>query len=256
MARTGTQDLVNQGVAAARVGDADDARRLLREALKRNPGLVEAWLALAGVEDDLQQKRDCFRRVLAIDADNAEARAGLALVDHQLAFEHAHQDGTLVCYRHPETETGLRCNRCNRPICVKCAHRTPVGFRCPDCIREQQDKYYTGHNLDYVIAAVTAVPLSLIVAVLFSFVIARIGFFSWIIAFIAAPVAGGFIAEAVRRLVGRRRSRYLAHVVAGSLILATAPFLLLTLFSGSLFGLIVPAILLIAGSGAIMARLR
>ena len=57
---------------------------------------------------------------------------------------------TPVCYRHPKIETNLRCNRCGRPICPKCAVRTPVGFRCPECVREQQNKYYTGGTMDYV----------------------------------------------------------------------------------------------------------
>ena len=49
---------------------------------------------------------------------------------------------TLVCKRHPNVETLLRCNQCNEPICLKCAVRTPVGYRCQDCIRAQQDKAY------------------------------------------------------------------------------------------------------------------
>lgn len=160
------------------------------------------------------------------------------------------------CYRHPDTETSLRCNRCGKPICPKCAVRTPVGFRCPDCVREQQNKFYTGGRLDYIIAVVVALPLSLIAAAVFTFIIARIGFFSWIISFIAAPATGGIIAEAVRRAVGRRRSRHLSTVVAACLVLSVAPFLLLTLLSGNWFGLIVPGILLFLGVGTIVARLR
>lgn len=161
-----------------------------------------------------------------------------------------------VCYRHPDRETALRCNRCNKPICPKCAVRTPVGFRCPDCVREQQNKYYTGGNLDYVIAIAVALPLSFVAAAIFTFIISRIGFFSWIISAIAAPPAGGIIAEAVRRAVGRRRSRYLGVVAAACLVLATAPFLLRLLVGGNLFGLIPPGILLFFGVGTIIARLR
>lgn len=160
------------------------------------------------------------------------------------------------CHRHPDTETGLRCNRCGTPICAKCAIRTDVGFRCPDCVRQQQDKFYTGGGLDYVIAIVIALPLSLIAAAVFTFIIARIGFFSWIISFVAAPAAGGIIAEAVRRAVGRRRSRHLSTVVAACLVLGVAPFLLLTLLGGNWFGLIPPGILLFFGVGTIVARLR
>jgi hypothetical protein len=161
-----------------------------------------------------------------------------------------------VCYRHPDVETSLRCNRCGKPICARCAVRTPVGFRCPDCVREQQKKFYTGHTVDYVIAVVVALPLSLIAGGIFSFIIARIGFFSWIISFLAAPVAGGIVAEAVRRAVGRRRSRYLGTVVAACFVLGVAPFALLMLLSGNWFGLIVPGILLFLGIGTIVARLR
>ena len=162
----------------------------------------------------------------------------------------------LVCYRHPKTETGLRCNRCGRPICPKCAVRTPVGFRCPECVHEQQNKFYTGGALDYVIAVVVALPLSLVAAAIFTFLIGRIGFFSWIISFFAAPAAGGIIAEAVWRAVGRRRSRYLNIIAAGCFVLSVVPFLLLTLFMGNLYDLIPPAILLFLGVGTIVARLR
>ncbi|GAB4542735.1 MAG: hypothetical protein Kow0063_35150 [Anaerolineae bacterium] len=165
-------------------------------------------------------------------------------------------ESAIVCYRHPDIETGLRCNRCGKPICTKCAKLTPVGYRCPDCLREQQDKFYTGGSLDYVIAAVVALPMSLIAGGIFTFIIASIGFFSWIISFIAAPATGGLIAEAVWRAVGRRRSRYLATLVAACLVLGVIPFVLFMLIVGNFWGLIPPGILLFVGIGTILARLR
>lgn len=41
------------------------------------------------------------------------------------------------CYRHPERETGVSCSSCGRPICHECMIPAPVGFRCPECVREQ-----------------------------------------------------------------------------------------------------------------------
>ena len=38
------------------------------------------------------------------------------------------------CYRHPERLTGIRCTRCNRPICPECMVAAPVGFQCPECV--------------------------------------------------------------------------------------------------------------------------
>jgi membrane associated rhomboid family serine protease len=40
------------------------------------------------------------------------------------------------CYRHPDRETFVRCQRCGRPICGECQTMAPVGVHCPECVRE------------------------------------------------------------------------------------------------------------------------
>lgn len=161
-----------------------------------------------------------------------------------------------VCYRHPAIATGLRCNKCERYICAKCAKRTPVGYTCPDCVRKQEDKYFTGNVSDYVIAVVIALPLSLIAAAVFAFLLGGLGLFAWFISVIVAPIAAGLITEAVRWGVQKRRSRYLSHTVSACLILANLPFIILFLFTGAFTAIIPCAILIFAGVGTIMARLR
>jgi membrane associated rhomboid family serine protease len=41
-----------------------------------------------------------------------------------------------TCYRHPNELTGVHCTRCGRPICPECMTAAPVGYQCPECVRE------------------------------------------------------------------------------------------------------------------------
>ncbi len=42
-----------------------------------------------------------------------------------------------TCYRHPDRETRVSCSSCGRPICPDCMTPTPVGMRCPECMRQK-----------------------------------------------------------------------------------------------------------------------
>ena len=43
---------------------------------------------------------------------------------------------TSVCYRHPNRESYVSCQRCGRTICPECQTVAPVGVQCPECVRE------------------------------------------------------------------------------------------------------------------------
>ena len=159
----------------------------------------------------------------------------------------ADEDGVLFCYRHPSRETGLRCAQCNRPICSKCAVHTPVGYRCPQCIREREDVFYTANALDYALAGVVA----LILGLLAGFLVPRLGFF----VIFVAPFAGTLIGRAAFRAARRHHGRWLPHLVAAMVVFgALLPILpaLIGLVFGqvSLFRLLWPAIYLFMATGA------
>lgn len=42
-----------------------------------------------------------------------------------------------TCYRHPDRETRVSCSSCGRPICPDCMTPTPVGMRCPECMKQR-----------------------------------------------------------------------------------------------------------------------
>jgi uncharacterized membrane protein YeaQ/YmgE (transglycosylase-associated protein family) len=139
----------------------------------------------------------------------------------------------LYCVNHPKTETWLRCNRCGNPICPKCAVRTPVGFRCKQCIKGQQAVFYSATSLDYLIAVV----IGLVASVIAGTIMNGLG---WFLALFLGPLVGGLIAEAVHRAIGRRRGRWIwlvvsACVVVGALVgpLFSVALLLLTPQGGS-----------------------
>jgi hypothetical protein len=128
---------------------------------------------------------------------------------------------TLYCANHPDRETGLRCNRCGKPICSSCAVRTPVGYRCPECVRSQQKLFDTNLQRDYALAVVIAALGAGIGIGILGF----LGFFGLLL----APLLGGGIAEAVRWAVSRRRSRRLPLLAAIGAGVGTVPHLLLPL---------------------------
>jgi hypothetical protein len=155
---------------------------------------------------------------------------------------------TLYCYIHPDRATVLRCNRCERPICTQDAIRVPTGYRCPNCVREQQKVFDTAQGQDYVIAFVVAAVLSAIGS---GAVMLISGFFFGLGVVFLAPAAGVLIGNVVLSATGRRRSRGLFRTAVAGIIVGALPALalvslpaLIGLFAGGFSGIfgLLPAI--------------
>ncbi|MFN2526000.1 MAG: rhomboid family intramembrane serine protease [Actinomycetota bacterium] len=63
------------------------------------------------------------------------------------------------CYAHTRTPTRLRCSRCDRPICGRCAIPASVGQHCPECVAEARR---TSRKVKSVARATAPVVLALI----------------------------------------------------------------------------------------------
>ena len=133
-----------------------------------------------------------------------------------------------------EEQITLRCSKCGKPITPAEAVQTPIGYRCQECVRKQQKIFDTSKPLDYVWGFLVAAVLSLIG----SFITDRIGFFT----FLLAPATGVGIAEAVRFIIKKRRSKRLFRLVAAGVILGGLPLILFKAFfllgSFNVFGLL------------------
>ncbi|MCA9969363.1 MAG: hypothetical protein KC425_04060 [Anaerolineales bacterium] len=212
---------------------------------------VSAWLEEATA-------RPVRETAVETAAAAPETAVSLELPD----LETAHEEELLetVCYRHPNRETALRCYTCGKPICSQCAVKTPVGYRCPDCIREAEEAFFNAKAVDYLIAPLVSLPISLLAG----FLLLQLGggFFFILIIFFVAGLVGGFIGRTAKAAVGRRRGRYLPHVVAVTVVLGgLLPALpaLLGLFMGSMgavVGLLVPGIYTFIASSAAFYQMK
>lgn len=116
------------------------------------------------------------------------------------------------CAVHPDRETALRCNKCGRLMCAECAVLTPVGYRCRECVRQHEDKFFNANQYDYLIVF----AVSAVLAAIGGAIIKVVGFLLLII-IIGVPV-GGAISEAALRMTQRRRGRYSGHIAAAGVV--------------------------------------
>jgi len=138
---------------------------------------------------------------------------GAAILDQGAAEE----DAPLHCYRHPDRETRILCGRCERPICTRCAIQGPVGFRCKQCGTLAYDPLTSLRPTQIVVGLAVSIGLAAVAG----YIAAQIGYFGIIIGFFA----GGFIAEAVTRLIGfKHGTRIMTVVIGGIIIGAVAGF--------------------------------
>ncbi len=161
---------------------------------------------------------------------------------------------TLYCYVHPTRETSLRCNNCDRPICAQCAVRTPIGYRCRECVKGQQKAFNTSEWYDHLSGFIVAALLSAIAAFLVT-LIGGIGFFGFILIFLGSPTAGVVIAESVRAVTRKRRSRSLFMTVAAGVIVGALPMILFQLMTSGLFGILYQVIYLVIVVPLVYTRL-
>lgn len=140
------------------------------------------------------------------------------------------EPATLYCENHPHVETSLRCNRCEKPICTKCAVLTPTGYRCKECVQIQQKNFDTATWVDYI----PAIGIAFILTLIGSLLASRIGFFTIFL----APIAGIIIGEAIRFVVRRRRSKRLFKATAAATALGgLLPVLSALTFTGLSVGI-------------------
>lgn len=124
-------------------------------------------------------------------------------------------DALVNCMNHVQTLTGLRCNRCDKPVCAKCVVLTPVGYRCKACVRREQNAFETLRLQDYLLVPMVVMALAVVGSAL--------SVISPFLTVLVTPVAAGIIANTVHRVIGRRWSRRLDRLVVAAFFLGCLP---------------------------------
>ena len=119
-------------------------------------------------------------------------------------------DGAMYCYRHPDRETYVRCGRCDRPICTRCAMQGPVGFRCKNCGTLANDPLTTIAPTQAVLGTAVAIAGGVVIGL----ITGGLGWFTIFVSFFA----GGVTSEAVIRITGYKRGPWMLAIVFGGIL--------------------------------------
>jgi tetratricopeptide (TPR) repeat protein len=126
MKQTLFQTLLQQGIAASKAGQRQEAYQILQRVIELNSESESAWLWLSGVTDDLQERHHCLKQVLRINPNNAHAPAGLDWIEQKLAQSAAAP--AAEAQPQPDQDT-VACPFCNQPISMQ-------SVTCPHCQRD------------------------------------------------------------------------------------------------------------------------
>lgn len=217
---------------ALKSGKRSVAERLYSELIVELPDNPEAWFGLAQTASSTDLAASAAARVELLGGYEEPKPPVTAPIPTQVlqpipevtesdspsdtfadkSPEHQHdvsavgdEQELLFCKNHDDRSTTLKCNRCGEPICSDCATQTSVGYRCPECIRELQEKFFEATPRDYILATIAVTLISILAGGLGS----RLGFFI----ILAAPLMGTLLSRTVTFVTQKRRGRSLPRLI-------------------------------------------
>ena len=166
-----------------------------------------------------------------------------------------------ACPYKANGETTLRCAKCERPLLVKDAVRTPTGYVCPYFVKARVSSFYNAGIQHYLIAGAIALVGGVVAGVGLR-LISSIPIVSIIITLAAGPAAGTALGDLIGRAIKPVRGQYIWLLASVMVVLGAAYFAILPALSGllggslnALWGLI-PVVGVVVLVGALIRRLR
>ena len=206
---------LRNGIAAAKAGRREEARRLLSQVVEINPQSEQAWLWLSGVVDASEDRLICLENVLTLNPDNVQARAGLRRLQEQSVEGGLTAEDAGAPSREPaEMDQSLSAHQLEQGLfltadgCVYCGLSVADSdARCPHCSRRLAIKRFKKEErsaLAFLLHSywILLAGVSLADFVLIGFVWENIGQLSWFVKkflpYAVGPVVtGGRTIEAV-----------------------------------------------------------
>jgi DNA-directed RNA polymerase subunit RPC12/RpoP len=134
--RKTANDLFLMGRALVKSGDRAQGRRLLEQAVEKDPDHDQAWVWLSATTDDPAEQKQYLEWAVAANPANAQARQGLAILAGRLNPKDLVPEGTTVAPRRPaEPEAAVVRRTFDCPQCGGRLRFDPkrVGLRCESC---------------------------------------------------------------------------------------------------------------------------
>jgi len=135
----------------------------------------------------------------------------------------------MQCVLHPNTETLLRCSKCEMAICDRCAVQTPVGTRCPECANVQKIPTYVLPKPQLTQAIVVALAVGLVLGAFFGLFQNAIPIrIIWIYGPLVFIGSGYVVGEAIARVTNRKRAPVLQGLAMGGYALAVVAYVIIS----------------------------
>ena len=134
---------------------------------------------------------------------------------------------TMYCYQHPSIQANLTCIRCERPICIQCMTRSPVGFRCVECGKPDMIPTYKINPLVLSKAIIASQLTAIILGVLLTF-LSKVLFLDFFTAIIIFAASSFLVTEIINKITNYKKGGKLQIV---SILSIVSIYLIYNLFS-------------------------
>ena len=134
---------------------------------------------------------------------------------------------SMFCYKHSSIQANLTCVRCEKPICIQCMTRSPVGFRCSECGKPNAIPTYQINSLLLSKAVITTQLTAIILGIALA-LFSKVLFLDFFMSIIVFAVSAYLITEIINKITNHKKGGKLQ--VAAILSIVTI-YLIYNLFS-------------------------